>query len=264
MYVCEFGRDFVLLRLRRRWTRSTRRMWSRAGTSTRPCGRWGRATQRGGSISSRTCKLRTILSGPVLSCWSPQKHFTVTIINNIPPKLLSLRATECEWYIQVNPCKKQNKARNRNRPKSFNQLDYVLQLFFQSTCKAQLPHNRSEQACQVKWSNEVAMNPMNILYSVCMWFVFVHLHKSREYRVLWSQSVKPSFNPSAVWYMSWTYSLDMFQEISSNVYPPKSKAKTPSDQYQARFNPWLEIIFLLIYIFVLNAAEYMKAWIKWD
>ena len=46
----------LYFRPRRRWTRSTRRTWSRAGTSTRPCGRWGRATPRGGSTSSRTCK----------------------------------------------------------------------------------------------------------------------------------------------------------------------------------------------------------------
>jgi len=98
----------------------------------------------------RTCKLRTILWAGSLELLESPKTFYCDYHQHPPQKLLSLRATECECYKQVNPCKKQIKARNRNRPKSFNQLDYVLQLFFQSSCKAQLPLNRSEQACQVK------------------------------------------------------------------------------------------------------------------
>ena len=44
-----------------------------AGTSTRPCGRWERATRRGGWISSRTCKLRTTtISVP---SWTMYMHY---------------------------------------------------------------------------------------------------------------------------------------------------------------------------------------------
>ena len=99
-------------RLRRRWTRSTRRMWSRAETSTRPWGRWGKATRKGEWTSSRTCKPRT--KGLASHAWVLK---TINCDQFRPPKkLLSLsdRMSECcgyEWHF-----KKQIKARNRNRP----------------------------------------------------------------------------------------------------------------------------------------------------
>ena len=105
----EFEYDFVFTRRRRRWTRSTRRMWSRAGTSTRPCGRWGKATQRGGWTSLRTCKCwgQPTISGTVESC---PFNFLLWPISN-PPRLLSLRVIARECYKWTNPRKKSKKTK---------------------------------------------------------------------------------------------------------------------------------------------------------
>ena len=154
-------------------------MWSRAETSTRPWGRWGKATRKGEWTSSRTCKPRT--KGLASHAWVLK---TINCDQFRPPKkLLSLsdRMSECygyEWHF-----KKQNQSKKSKPPPRAS--IYLTGLYVssrQSCWKAQLPHNRSEQTCQDIKEDEVVTLCMNTISAVCIWFVFVYGHKSCEYR----------------------------------------------------------------------------------